>query len=203
MKRFLMAVVGLVALPATVLALTVLQLNLEQLTALSEKVFVGRCESVVQERDSAGRPVQVVTYKVADTLKGSPEDRVTFRQLGFVDDSGDVQEIGDTTVMGVVREVPHYKVGEDAVVFLSSEGRLGYTAPVGLFQGKFEVITKDSGRKTVVNGLRNQGLTVGWNKSPRLKSMSLSSGEKSLLNASGGEISYDDFVSLVKKIAQP
>lgn len=184
-------------------SLSVLQLNLAQLTDLSDKVFAGKCVSVVQERDGAGRPVQAVTYKVKEMLKGAAADQVTFRQLGFTDEEGDRQEIGDVTVMGVLRELPHYEVGEEDVVFLSGEGRLGLTAPVGLMQGKFDVIAKASGQKAVVNGTRNQGLFLGWSKSPKLKTMKLSTGEKSVVGTSGGELSYDDFISLVKKIATP
>ena len=190
MRRRFLLLFAFLAVSSPAFSLTVLQLNLEQLTALSQKVFVGRCASVVQERDSAGRPVQVITYDVEEMIKGEPTARVTFRQLGLTGDSSDHQEMGDLTVVGVFRELPRYEVGEESVVFLSEEGRLGLAAPVGFMQGKFDVKVTD-GKKTVVNGAGNRGLFIGWKK--RLK-------EKNLVKQNGGELPLDNFVSLVKKL---
>ena len=132
----------------------------------------------------------MITYDVEEMIKGEPTARVTFRQLGLTGDSSDHQEMGDLTVVGVFRELPRYEVGEESVVFLSEEGRLGLTAPVGLMQGKFDVKVTD-GKKTVVNGAGNRGLFIGWKK--RLK-------EKNLVKQNGGELPLDNFVSLVKKL---
>lgn len=182
-------------------ALTVLQLNLEQLTALSEKVFAGRCLSVVYERDPSGRPVQTVTFEATQILKGEPEQRITFRQLRSL---RSIDELGETKdglrITGLERDLPQYEVGEEAVIFLSAEGGLGLTAPVGLAQGKFAVIDR-GGAKVVINGLSNRGLFVGANKSPKFKTLSLTDRQKEILKSNGGEIGYDDFVSLVTRLA--
>lgn len=199
MFRLFSFVLSFLLLPVVAFPLTVLQLNLEQLTALSEKIFIGRCASVVSERDSAGRPIQVVTYDVDTMLKGEPAERVTFRQLGLADEGSGLQELGGVTTVGVFRELPRYTVGEEAVVFLSEEGRLGLTAPVGLMQGKFEVKTTD-GEKTVVNGAGNRGLFIGRKESPKFKSLSLTAKEKRLVKQNGGLLPLDGFVSLVKKL---
>jgi len=168
----------------------VLQLNLEQLTALSEKVFVGKCTAVETRRDSAGRLVQSVTFRVEEMLKGKPEEEVIFRQIV-------------PSEVGMFQDLPSYEVGEETVVFLSEPGKSGLTAPVALKQGKFDVRTLPSGEKRVMNGLENRGLFIGWQKSPQLKSMTLTKQEKTLLKKNGGEISYSDFTSLVRKIAAP
>lgn len=201
-RGFFLIVFVLVLAPLAASSLTVLQLNLEQLTALSDQVFVGRCASVVQERDSAGRPVQVITYDVEEMLKGEPAARVTFRQLGLTEEASDRQEVGGMTVVGIVREMPHYEVGEQSVVFLSEAGKLGLTAPVGLLQGKF-VVQEVGGKKLVENGAGNRGLFIGWKESPKIKSLILTSKEKSLSKKNGGALPYGEFVSLVKKISTP
>lgn len=180
-------------------ALTVLQLNLEQLTALAEKIFVGKCLSVKSETDEAGRPVQYITFEVSEMLKGEPAETITFKQIGY--SLSEETNLEGITVQGVFQEVPRYEAGEEAVIFLSGESRLGFTAPVGLWQGKFLVKSADSGEKKVVNGMENRGLFVGWNKSPKFKSMAISSREKALLKVNGGQLPYSDFISLVKKLA--
>lgn len=195
------AVVGLVLsflLSSMVSGLTVLQLNLEQLTVLSEKVFVGRCISVREREDKDGRPVQYITFDVLETLKGPPQEKVTFKQLGLTER----QLKGENTIEGVFRELPRYEIGEEVVLFLSGEGGLGFTAPVGLHQGKFKVF-EEEGQKQVMNGTRNAGLFLGMQKSPRTKSLILNPSEKNLLKSNKKEdVSYTEFVSLVKKLAE-
>jgi hypothetical protein len=186
-------------------ALTVLQLNLEQLTGLSEKVFVGRCVGVTQEKDAKGRTIQKVTFDVIQTLKGEPESQVTFRQLGFIEGAAGLEALqmpSDVQVQSLDRDLPHYQVGEESIVFLSAPGGSGITAPVGLGQGKFAV-TETGGAKTVTNDAGNRGLFIGAEKSSRIKTLSLTSADKSLMKTNGGAMPYDAFVSLVKKLATP
>lgn len=178
--------------------MTVLQLNVEQLTALAEKVFAGRCLSVEAQKDSSGRMVQEVTFEVTEMIKGESTDKITFRQI--VPPAEEERVGSDVTVRGLFRELPQYEVGEEALIFLSKEGYSGLTAPVGLHQGKFKVETEGSGQKQIVNGMGNRGLFIGWQKSSHLKAMTLNSQEKSLLKISGGEVPYSEFVSIVKKL---
>jgi len=202
MKRSLWLAAVALALSAPAWALTVLQLNLEQLTGLSEKVFVGRCVDVTQEKDAKGRTVQKVTFDVLQTLKGEPEKQVTFRQLGFVENAAGLETPTDVQIQSLDRDLPHYQVGEESIVFLSAAGGSGITAPVGLGQGKF-VVSGTGESKTVTNGAGNRGLFIGADKSPKIKTLSLTSADKSLMKANGEALPYDAFVSLVKKIATP
>jgi|GEM_PF-1701343 len=182
-------------------AFMMLQLNLEQLTALSERVFSGKCISNVPKKDEEGRSIQEVTYQVIEMLKGDPVDQITFKQL----DSASVgkKKVGNLTLHSLDLDLPQYKVGEESIIFLSADGPIGLTAPIGLQQGKFLVKKSVSGEKRVVNGINNKGLFMGSSKSPKIKSMSLDRGEKSLLNSQSGDVGYADFISLVKKIATP
>lgn len=177
-------------------ALTVLQLNIAQLTDLAARVFVGTCVSVRQATDSSGRKIQYVTYKVQETIKGDPANTITFKQI-VLQNGPSQPSIMEHSLVG---DMPQYEPGEEAVVFLSGESRLGFTAPVGIFQGKFDVQTDTAGNKTVVNALDNRGLFIGMRSSPTLKAMSLSSSEKQMVNTNSGEMDYSDFVNLVKKI---
>ncbi len=194
LRTFLiLALAGLLLMPGVGVALTVLQLNLEQLYGLSEKVFLGRCLSVRPETDAAGRRIDEVTFEVTSMLKGAPEKTVVFRQL-----SGQGNDfLGGIGGSALSAGLPHYEVGEEAVIFLSAEGEIGLTAPVGLYQGKFNVAETAVGVKSVRNGLNNRGLFTAWRKSPKLKSMQQSPGVRELLQRNGGDIRLEDFLSIV------
>ncbi len=189
-----------VVLPAH--AVMIAQLTLPQLIAFSEKIFSGKCVSVTEETDSAGRTIQVVTFEVHEMIKGEKADRITFRQMS---PDTNVRQEGPVTVVGIedyVAEFPRYVVGEEALIFLGEASSIGLSAPVGLSQGKFQVIQKETGEKTLLNGKKNLGLFQGAKNGGVMKSMSLNPQEKKLLNVNGGELSYPDFVSVVKKIVQ-
>ncbi len=204
MKRQIMrgVAVAVVLFSWPLQAQLVLGLNLEQLTGLAEKVFVGKCTSVKNETDSGGRQVQEVSFQVQEMLKGVPSETVTFRQLAPATEEVFPNADGTVTVQGLFRELPAYKVGEEAVIFLSEESRMGLTAPVGLLQGKFRIESSGAETKTVINGAGNKGLFVNSNKSPKFKAMNLTAPQKELLKAKSGAIPYGDFVNLVKALAQ-
>lgn len=200
MKRKILFSLAFVLAAAAASALTVLQLNLEQLTGLSDKVFAGRCVSVEGEKDAAGRNVTKVTFDVTENLKNTPEKQVTFRQIGLVDGGDDIGMRDGMRIEGLDRDLPRYEVGEEAIVFLSAPGNSGLTAPVGLSQGKFSVVADGSAR-SVVNGAGNRGLMIGASQSPKLKALATTSAGKKLTANNGGEIPYSDFVSLIKSLA--
>ncbi|MBI3540601.1 MAG: hypothetical protein HY073_00390 [Deltaproteobacteria bacterium] len=137
-----------------------------------------------------------MTYKVTDTIKGESADTMTFKQIVL---QGASTRPG-VTAHSIVGDMPQYTPGEETVIFLGSESRLGFNAPIGIFQGKFDVQTDSAGNKTVVNVMDNRGLFVGMRSSPALKAMSLTPSEKQMIGTNGGEMDYADFVSLVKKI---
>lgn len=183
MKKILIV---LFLVPQISFGFLVAQLNLEQLTRLAERIFVGKCLEVQIGKDRNGRPVQYVTFEVEATLKGNPEPSVTFKQIRFNSEVTKGKLTGTTTLS----ELPDYQRGEEVVLFLSEPSELGLTAPVGFTQGKFLVLQRRNG-KTVTNGIANQRLFRGMKKSGSVKA---------LVNRPGAELPYDDFLSLVKKL---
>lgn len=200
MKQKILFSLAFILIASVATSLTVLQLNLEQLTGLADKVFAGRCVSVEGEKDEAGRNVTKVTFEVTENLKNTPEKKVIWRQIGLVDGSDEIGMRGGMRIEGLDRELPRYEVGEEAVVFLSAPGKTGLTAPVGLSQGKFSV-SGMGGEKSVINGAGNRGLMIGAGKSLKLKSLAATTAGKKLAENNGGELPYTDFVSLVKTLA--
>lgn len=194
--RYVLLTLFLLLPSATSHSFLVLRLNLEQLTSLSERIFVGRCLEVKLVKDRNDRPVQFVTYEVIETLKGSAEERITFKQIRF-DERREAGEISGTTALS---DLPTYEAGEENIIFLSGESDIGLTAPVGLRQGKFVIQTGSKGEKRVVNGLGNKGLLFGLSKSPRVKSLSLTTKEKKMLSRPSEPVPYEEFVSLIKRL---
>ncbi|MBI2980871.1 MAG: hypothetical protein HYY44_00950 [Deltaproteobacteria bacterium] len=192
------ALIFLISLSFPAHAFLVLRLNLEHLVSFSEKVFLGRCLEVKETEDLNGRPVQFVTYEVIETLKGPPEKTVTFKQIRL----GEGRQQGEVSTTTALSDLPTYKVGEENVIFLSGESDIGLTAPVGLLQGKFLVTSTASGEKKVTNGLKNKGLVSGLSKSPKVKSLRLTSREKKALEKPAETIPYEDFKSLVRKLSE-
>ncbi len=185
-------------------AMLVLQLNLEQLTDLSERVFVGKCTDVKSMKDENGRPVIQVTYEVSETLKGpavsAQNSKLTFRQIALQEEGTIAGREG--VVSG--QSLPEYKVGEESIVFLSADGPSGLTAPVGFGQGKFEITASNSG-KIVRNATDNRGLFVRMDNNPKVLKLK----NQSVFNANGDSagvdrsLNYVDFVSAVRQLSHP
>lgn len=176
-------------------ALMVLKLNLQQLTSLADRVFVGECVAVNAGRDINGRYVNYITYRVQKALKGAPANRVTFKQLMPPPDSG------SGTVPTAFRDMPRYEVGAVEVVFLSGESEIGLSAPIGLHQGLFRV-TEEGGKKLVVGRVGNSWLFQGMKQGPVFKGLKLSTAESSLVDKEGPELGYSPFISLVQKMVE-
>lgn len=192
-KIFLVFSALLVA--ASVSALTVLQLNVEQMTAQADLIVTGEVISVKEGFDPEGRPIQNVTIQVEEVIKGESPRRLTFKQLRPFRPEERAKMGGSL----VEESLPRYERGEELVLFLSAPGSLGLTAPIGIIQGKFTVTTDGEGKKTVKNNVNNAGLFLKMKQSSSLKAFS--SDEKKLVSQATPEnLGYDSFISLVKKL---
>lgn len=204
LKKIIVAVFSFILLfPVMGQALLVLKLNLVQLSAFADRIFVGECISVRQGRDSNNYHVNYVTYRVDEMLKGESSKRVTFKQLVPPPPSEQpvLPDHPEIKVTSAFADMPRYQVGATNVVFLSEDSEVGLTAPVGLHQGMFRVF-EEGVQKQVVNRVGNKGLFVGIKKSPLFKGLKLSSSESKLVAQEGSPLSYDSFVSLVQKIVE-
>lgn len=153
MQRGLISTLASLALSCaliTVEASQVRSIDLEQMTERAARIFSGRCVATEVVFDAAvGSRVTVATFRVDRAVKGTPGRTVTIRMLGA--STGDRME-------GDAAGVPAFRVGEEVVLFLYGESALGLTAPVGLGQGRFEIVTDKQGRKLALNDLANKNL---------------------------------------------
>jgi hypothetical protein len=124
------------ALPA--LATSVLPLDLGQIIDQAAVAFQGTVTDVRSGRDpQTGVLVTMTTFRVDDVLKGEVAQSYTLKQIGGTD---------STTGMSFrTMGMPTYKAGQTYVIFLHGVSSVGFTSPVGLGQGRFQVLDGETG----------------------------------------------------------
>lgn len=117
-------------------ATLVRRMNVEELTASSERVVYATVQDIKSEGPSGSRkfPSTAITFLVHDTWKGQAAGTVVLRQL-----TNDPK-----SRIRAILPMPVFKKGEKVVVFLSKQGRSGMSSSVGLEQGVFRVTSKES-----------------------------------------------------------
>ncbi len=150
MNRFkFFAFTGLLVLLLSVTSVpgtTVRLLNLFEMVLLADRVFWGKCLSVEEKSgDSTSVPVLEYVFAVQGGIKGlQTGETVVFRQVG-------------TGLQGAL-DIPHYQKGQELLLFLHGDSRLGLTSPVGLAQGVFQLKKTAEGEIGVLNALENTNL---------------------------------------------
>jgi len=167
-------------------ATSVRTVNLEEMVRYSDRIFWGRC--LFQETEvvpGSGMTVRRYRFRVIEGLKGvAAGDMVTFRQvLGFP---------------GKISGVPHYSKGQELLLFLHGDSRLGLTSPVGMYQGTFKRVKMPGGESGFVNGMTNRNLAAGLGT--RSLSASLLTGHEMQVLRSGRPLSLSEMRSMVSKI---
>ncbi len=140
-----------IACAGSAAAMTILPLDLPELTGQAERIFVGRVLRVESGRDAHGLPAVWTTFAVAQQLKGIGADHVTLKQLGASLDTG--AEVLPHPAL------PRYRPGESVVLFVHPASVLGFTSPVGLGQGCFRVHGDDDA-PVVANDVGNRNLAA-------------------------------------------
>jgi hypothetical protein len=119
---------------------------LAEVARAATRIVHAKVVGVRAGRDESGLPATWVTVKVARTLKGLRARRLTLKQYGVA------TPLADGTITGPAG-LPRYRTGEEIVLFLRAESRLGFTSPVGFAQGKYRV-RRERGRRRVGRELR-------------------------------------------------
>lgn len=128
--------------------------NLPDMVRQADRIVVGRAVSEWTGRDGRGLPATVTTFEVSRVLKGGPWRRIEVKQLG-------VTRVQPDGLAAFIEGMPRYRPGAEYLLFLSPDSVLGFTMPIGAFQGAFEVRAAEPGRKAVLNGLDNANLLRG------------------------------------------
>ena len=117
---------------------TLIPMDLGDLTAKAEDIFVGTVSDVRSEK-ADGMIVTYVTFSDLRVVKGSLEDSVEVRLSGGT--------VGEETLH--VYGMPRFEVGERNLVFLAGNGRHGCPI-VGWGQGRFRIRHDQGSRQELV-----------------------------------------------------
>ena len=145
MKRKALVLIALLCLTVPAAnSSRVLPLNLPELVEDAGKIFIGKCIDVKTGKDpETGLIVTWTTFKVIEGIKGELEETETIKQIG-----GTHEGITATSF------TPEFRVGEEVLLFVYAESRIGLTTAVGLNQGVFNIYTDlKTGKKKVTNGM--------------------------------------------------
>jgi hypothetical protein len=126
-------------------------LTLEEMSEEADRIFIGTVDEVssrkVEVRDGndiANVVVQEVAFKVEEPIKGNFQDgALRIRQLATL--------------------AQPFKKGEEVMLYLASESKLGLTAPLGVYSGHFKIKTAKDAQgndigKVAINLKANEGL---------------------------------------------
>jgi hypothetical protein len=145
----LLLLVGFAPAPAS--AGQVRLVNLEQMTDRAARIFSGRCTSAEVVFDQALHlEVVVATFRVERAIKGVTGGTVTVRMPGAAVVSGIAGDGRDAAAP--------FRKGDEVVLFLYGESAEGMSAPVGLGQGHFKILTDKQGHKHALNAFGNRRL---------------------------------------------
>lgn len=165
--------------------------NIQQLTALAKYIVKAQVTHGQTELDEyeSGKYVTYYTLKPLEWIKGGKgNEPVIIKQLAD----------GEFTAGNIaVRQTlyfPKYEVGQTYLFFLPYPHKTtGLLAPIGLFQGVFDVVKDENGREALPQLKERAGfLKKDLKKTPRAKFL------KSQLGAVESNNSYESFKSVIE-----
>ncbi len=138
-------------------ATTMLQMNLEEMTSRSDKIFRGTLVNVRSATVNAGGgeiATVIYAFRVDEVFKGEVETLkgvqvAEIQMLGTLDK----QRAGQRVIPGF----PLYRVGDQYLLLVAPAGRTGLTTTMGLGQGSFHIY-RDGKRELAVNEYGNVNL---------------------------------------------
>jgi hypothetical protein len=137
--------------------------------------------------------VTFLKVQVIEMLKGGAAREVRFMQYG-------------NSTNQYVAHQPKYSVGEEVVLFLYPESKLGFTSPVGQGQGKF-LVRDDvrSGQRILQNEHLNRALFARLDTAKVKARLALNTTEREAVvqpeGRTGAGLEVNTFRSLVRKFA--
>lgn len=133
-------------------ATTVRPLGLDEIIDTAAVVFEGTCVGNWSGRDAQTQlVVTYTTFAVKDVLKGDVPTNYVIKQIGGSLPNGMIYR---------AHGVPSFTQGQDYVVFLAGVSSAGFSSPIGLAQGKFDVLPGAAGPE-VTNGRDFRNMTAG------------------------------------------
>jgi hypothetical protein len=131
-----------------------LPVTLPDMVKRADRIVIGQAVDEWTGRDEHGIPATITTFEVDRALKGGPPRILKVKQFG-------VTRVQPDGLASWIDGMPKYRRGAEYLLLLKPDSAIGFTMPVGAFQGAFEVRPAGGGRKAAVNGLGNANLLRG------------------------------------------
>ena len=113
-------------------ATTVLPMSMAQMASAADVIFHGRVISNEVKQDPVtGKIATFTEFEVIALIKGTTGKTHTIKQIGG--------RLAGGKAHLAVHGVPRFRAGEAYVVFLPKASHLGFSSPIGLSQGKFDI----------------------------------------------------------------
>jgi hypothetical protein len=200
-RRFLLF--GFLCFSCAMLATTLLQMNLEELTGNADKVFRGRVLAIDSGHVAAGGgQLSTITYKilVEETFKGEFEEikdrkvaEVTMISGKRTGQSGNIQRLSPLAHM------PKLEIGQTYLLFTTRPSAIGLSTTVGLGQGAFHIGGKP-GAETAVNEYNNVGLFRGMDAPTSMQAESTARRAAPATSSGTGPIPYADLAAQIRSL---
>jgi hypothetical protein len=165
--------------------------NLEQMVGSASDIVRGKVVSARIEKHPQLQHLDtlVITLQVSETIKGSARGTYSFRQYVW-----DLRDRQDTA---------GYRKGQEYVLLMNAQSRLGLTSPAGLDQGRFRVQKSADGKELAVNDRDNALLMRGMPDRLAKKGATLSAGSAELVvKHQKGPIAAADLVTLIRELVR-
>ncbi len=176
-------------------------MNLADLVEHSQRIFSAVCQSVSSGFDENSLPYTRYTFRVTDSIHGVANQQVVvIKQFGLAEP---IQLDNGVTQVSRIEGMPRYLPGQEYLLFLNQDSRLGFSSPIGLLQGAFRVQGRGTSR-TVINGMGNANLLIDTRKSiqqrvrERQQNLSRSAPVALPDELVRGPVSYDNLTGLVR-----
>lgn len=190
LKIFLLAISLLVTSVAG--ATTVRSMNIQELVSDAQYIIKAKVidKTTAVDSDESGYIVTYYTVSVSEWIKGnpSPDGEMVFKQIA----QGEYTLNGNTIRQKLF--FPEYQVGQTYVFFLpEAHEKTGMLAPVGLYQGVYNVVNS--------NGVETIPQLKNRNRHLKARLDATTSKNKYLLfnlNATNTDTSYEQFKTIIE-----
>jgi hypothetical protein len=163
--------------------------GIDQLTTEADLIVRGAVLSAKVEPHPELKNLKTVliSLRVDETWKGTAAKTLEFRQY--------IWDIRDEL------DAARYRKGEALLLFLGPTSQYGLRSPVGLEQGRFQLLRDKAGQIVAVNGRHNAGLFDGADERSRAKGIQLSTRSRAVIQRkAGGPVGLDDLRSVVREV---
>jgi len=193
MPTFGLFVTATLLFQSSLVATTVLPLNIEELISRADRAFRGICLSVEEITEQGNRQATLYGFSVLESMKGNLGKQVTIKVSGWSQ--------GGRGERRSIPGMPTFEPGEEVLLFLTRPNDNGFSAPVGLYLGVFRLQPDPTGGQQAVNGIDNMGLLTGLDAG-QLEQAGVSPEEFPWLAQDKGPVPLDGFLRVVERLIQ-